>query len=303
MTQRILIALGCVALLSALAWWFQTAWLAPATSVASPVGTTTGVGGPPTSEPKIVVLETGLAAEVDTGAGFRPLKSGEALSADSVIRTTSGVVVLALGDDIRVEVTEDSQFRLGELTTNLSRAKLEGGRVEARVHGDEGTKFAIEVMGSDAVAEASDSDFAVLRGTDAQVTVAARRGQLSLEAAGQKVSLKQGEQSIVERAKPPSIPAQIPGSLFLKLTSKHYGRQREGELALEGVTAPGAVVSVGGTRVSAPDGHFRATVSLQEGHNDVQLVARDALGRTVVHEGTKVFVDSRAPELKGRVVW
>jgi hypothetical protein len=300
-TQRILIALTVVALLSLAAWWFQKAWLSTA-PVPAAISPTDGARAP-LAPSEIRTLAASETAEVDTGAGFRRLQAGEALNVDSVIRTTAGVVVLALGDNIQVEVSENSQFRLGELTQNLSRAKLEGGHLEARVHGGAASKLAIEVVGTDTVAEASEGDFAILRGEDAQVTVASRRGQVTVAAKGESVFVKEGEQSVVVPSKPPTIPEKIPGSLFLKLTKMPGKTQRAREFVVEGVTAPGAVVSVGGVQVSAPDGRFRATVPLEEGDNEIQLDARDALGRTAGHESAKVFVDSRAPEIKARVVW
>ncbi len=301
MIKRVGIAAALLALLTLGGWWVQGTFMTAdveGRTAAEPSSTASA------EEPQdIKVLKLTGQVERNTGNGWEPLRVGYMLTQDSVIRTKQGAAVLGVGENAQVEVAENSQFRLGEVTNNLSKVKLEGGRIEARVHGGGDERLAVEVLGSDMVAETSDGEFAVMRNDDALVTVASRKGEVRVAAQGEKVTVKEGQLSTIQPQQPPSIPEKIPGSLFLKLTNKPKSRQRENYVMLEGETTPGAVVSVGGVRVSARDGKFAAKVPLKEGQNELTLRVDDALGRQAEQALPKVFVDSRAPKNNSRVEW
>ncbi len=64
---------------------------------------------------------------------WRELRADETLGEDAVLRTTTGEVSLGIGTAIEVEVGANSQFRIKELTAQLSKVDLEQGLVTANI--------------------------------------------------------------------------------------------------------------------------------------------------------------------------
>jgi hypothetical protein len=234
-----------------------------------------------------------------------PLATGDALNPTDALRTHEGASAeLAIGGRASVGVAERSEFRVGDLSEGLSQVKLEGGRIHARVRSGGDAMLRVEVKDNAAVIEARDSDFAMLRGEDAQVTVAANAGSLDVIAQQQRVHVAQGEQSIVIPEQPPTPPSRIPPSLFLKISRSIPRRVSKPDGSISGETSPGAVVRVnGGAARVGTDGSFTAAVPLVEGKNNLVVTVEDALGRKQVQELAPVTLDTKAPSVKGRVVW
>lgn len=304
MIQRLLIVLGLVAGLSLAAWWLQAALFSAQPPAASQAVTAEIPSAIPIDKHlEVKVLKVTGLVERGGGGQWELLRVGDVLNRDSVIRSREGGAVLALGEKAQIDVTENSQFRVGELSSKLSRVRLEGGRIEARVHGGKNGQLAVEVMGSDTVAQASDGEFAVMRADDTQVTVASRKGAVEVAAQGKRVIVDEGQLSVVEPQLPPSIPQKIPPSLFLKIGNKLARQTRETHVVVKGETAVGAIVSVNGVVVSAKNGSFSAKIPLNEGENEIAVTATDALGRRQDEVGPKIFVDRRAPKNVGVIRW
>jgi hypothetical protein len=230
---------------------------------------------------------------------------GDKLGQQDAIRTRKGGrAVLSIGEDITVDVANDSQFAIAEITRTLSNIRLEEGRISARVAEDGVSVLKVGVAGSQAVAETNAGAFSVLRNQDAQVTVAATDGRVKLSARGKSVEVSSGQQSVVAPDETPSTPAKIPPSLFLKIHTAIPSRLNRKQTDIEGVTIPGAVVTIRGVNVPAnPDGTFRAAVALNEGRNEIVVAVGDVMGRSSKRALPTVFVDTQAPKVKSEVTW
>jgi hypothetical protein len=260
------------------------------------------------SLPQIVTVAfvegTGERREGRAGpwAAARP---GDKLGQSDAIRTREGGrVFLTIGETIKVDVAESSQFAVSEITQTLSNIRLEGGRISAGVAGDGVRVLKVEVKGSQAVAETAAGEFSVLRTDDARVAVATTKGSVKLSARGKSVEVGTGQQSIVLVNQAPVVPTNIPPSLFLKINSAVPRRLNRKQTEIQGVTIPGAVVTVRGVYVPAnPDGSFSAEVPLSEGSNEIVVAVGDVLGRSDKKTLPTVFVDTKAPKVKSEVTW
>lgn len=262
-------------------------------------------GGAALRQPTVLVDSVaGTAERYEPESGrWEPLTAGSELDEASVLRTRSGTVKLTIGRGIEVRVTEGSQFRLGELTHNLSKVLLEGGRMTATVGGDAQRELSVQVAGTDVAARTRRGTFSVLRSEDSGVTVASTTGQVRLSAQGKTVEVSAGELSTVQSGRPPSAVRSIPKSLFLKLARSRGARLTRKRTVISGRTSPGAVVSVNGVETTAHDGTFAVPVALREGNNAVAVRVKDALGRTVARGVRGYQVDTRAPKVSGQVEW
>ena len=239
------------------------------------------------------------------GKEWIEIERGSILDNNDAIRTTEDAAAeLEIGGAAIVEVDESSQFTVAEVSTTLSKVRLQGGRLKARVKGGGKVALRVEVEGSDAVAESTSGEFAILRTDDAQVTVATTTGQVDLQAHGQRVRVNAGEQSVVRKSAAPTKPAKIPSSLFLKISGARPNKLRTPETTIEGSTIPGAQVRINGTAASSDEnGRFEANVPLREGKNAVVVTVKDAFGRTEQTSLKPIVVDTRPPKVSGEVVW
>lgn len=234
---------------------------------------------------------------------WRRVSVGQTLGPDAVLRTKQGQVVFGIGTGVEVSVSPASQFRLRELSNRLSKVRLEGGHVTASVDGAAGSELVLQVLGSDAEARTRDGEVAVLHATNGRVTVASSRGQTQVSSAGRAVVVSEGQQSEVTPGSPPPAPVPIPGKVFIKLSQGQARKLSQRSTLVEGETAPGALVSINGVEAVTNGGRFSVTVPLQEGDNDLDIVARDVLGRQSRKRVSGVNVDSQPPDVRGKVRW
>lgn len=246
----------------------------------------------------------GSAEVYDAKPGrWRRLAPGDMVSDDAVVRTQGGGVELEIGESIEVDVGPYSQFRLKELTSRLSKVRLEQGLVTASVDSNDDAELVLQVHGSEAEARSKDGAFSVLRGHEGHATVAGSRGTVTVQSAGTSVVLQQGQQSTVSPGEAPTTPTAIPGELLIKLTQGQNKKLRFRSTRVEGTTNPGAFVTVNGQETAALDGHFSLNVPLNEGRNSITVISRDVLGREEKQTILGVEVDTRPPTAKGRVQW
>jgi hypothetical protein len=264
----------------------------------------------PEPEPERELLEARVSAVSGDAEVFLPVQGrwrrvevDQTLGPDAVLRTKRGRVDLGIGSGIDVSVGPASQFRLRELSNRLSRVRLEGGRVTASVDGKGGPELLVQVSGAEAEARTNDGSFAMLRSENGQVTVASSRGSVRLSGAGQEVVVDKGQQSEVPPGGSPLPPGAIPGQLFIKLSQGQQRKLKQRSTLVEGETSRGAVVSVNGIETPTEGGRFSVRVPLREGKNDLEIVARDALGRESRKRVRDIDVDTKPPVLRGRVRW
>lgn len=312
MTRRWLLALVCVLVAMGLGLVVQRMWLEPAPGAAplpsldqpATGAQTTADSAPSVSLTARVGDLEGVVEVYDTRSGvWRNARTGEDIADDAVLRTQRGRVSLHIGDSIEVEVSPFSQFRLKELTNRLSKVRLEQGLVTANITPSEESELVMQVLGSDVEAHATDGAFAVLRDQQGHATVAGKRGTVTVQSAGSSVVIRQGQQSVVAPGEAPTAPTTIPGELLIKITQGQHKKLRFRSTRLEGLTSPGAIVTVNGVETSAATGRFSVNVPLNEGSNSITVVSRDALGREKKQVVSGIEVDTSPPAAKGRVQW
>lgn len=282
-----------------------SSWLAeePVVERAQPAfRTQTTTPQPALEEDKSAVIETvqGRAIRRVPGQTAAPVVKGDRLPAASTVETTGGSVTLVTHGGAQVVVSDESLLRVAASDAEGVDIVLARGRAEAKTGGAE-TPFRMGFEGSDAVATATDGDFAAVSDGAGQVAVASSRGDVDLSAQGQSVTIGEGEQSVVRPSMPPSAPKAIPSSFFLKV--RKPGRTKQPKATLRGRTAPGSIVRIEGQAVQVGDsGQFETEVSLSRGRNAVTVSARDAKGREASRDVDIVY-ERPDPTLRSKVVW
>ncbi len=227
---------------------------------------------------------TGQVQRRHADGNWTNLRVGDVLAPDDVIRTAkAATATLNLGGNVAVQVAEDTELTVGQVSETLSRIRLDDGRLASIVHGGgDGFRFRVEVRGADVVAESSDGEFGVLRRGESPVTVAAKNGKVRVSSQGSHVEVDAGEQTVVEPGTAPSAPSKIPSSLFLKLARGIPVRRGARHVQVSGSTSAGAAVRLGDARSAAgPSGRFSHRLVLRDGSNLIVVEVEDALGRRV----------------------
>lgn len=236
---------------------------------------------------------------------WQPLAANARVSQHSSVRTEDGArAVLSGNDGLQVEVSALSQVELVAVESQVSKLVLERGRLSARVGAAAGG-LQVGAAGSGAMVQAKDkASFSLLRDDFGKVAVAVTDGAVALSAQDRSVHVGPGEQSIVSTGKPPSPPVHIPTSLFLKVAHLGPSRLNKRATELSGEASPGAAVYVNGVSAETDDdGRFTVRVPLQEGNNELHVLAQDVLGRSQQQELPAVLVDTQPPKLQGKTVW
>jgi hypothetical protein len=102
----------------------------------------------------------------------------------------------------------------------------------------------------------------------------------------------------------PAAPHATPGSLFLKLGALASTQTNQTATAVQGTTAPGAIVRVGGESAAADArGEFMIKVPLKDGKNELAVEVVDAAGRAQTAALPPIVVDRRKPGIDAAVQW
>jgi FecR protein/Glucodextranase, domain B len=279
--------------------------VAPPAPIYNDVPAPAAVSGPPDAGPSWqarVAAVDGVVERRAPGRDWEAVREGDVLALSDGLRTgVESSAALELGAGTRVDVTQETEFTLSQLTATVSGLRLEEGRIAARVERQAASELRIEAAGGDAVAETEEGEFTALSSGQGDLSVAATEGRVRLSARGRSVDVSAGQQSVAAADSPPSEPRAIPSSLFLKVNQP--GKLRKREVKLAGTTAPGAIVTVNGVPVRVDgSGRFEADVSLREGKNRVVFRAVDPIGREE-KQRVPLEVDSRGPRLKSEVKW
>src|SRR5690606_9875718 len=129
-------------------------------------------------------------------------------------------------------------------------------------------------------------------------------GTVAVSAAGKRIQLEQGEQTIVRPGAPPSPPMKLPASLVLKLARIPPSRLRGSTVEIAGETAPGAQVSIGsGVTAGDEEGRLASSVALVDGPNEIVVEVQDVLGRKNRARLPRIIVDARPPPPKSKAIW
>lgn len=324
MTRSVLLVLVVAVLIVGLAAVVYRSFVAPTEQAVRP---------PQPSQPQLAVVDAGVvaAATLDAGApdpmaasfaeltsvrGAVQVRAGEAgawvpaavglrLGSDDAIRAgRSAEASLRMGDGVEVRLSPRSQFSIKELSTEVSKIRLEEGHVTASVDDNGRRVLKVQAKGSDAEAESRGGTFGIVADGRGQLAVATTTGQVKLTAKGQSVDVAAGNQSAILDGGVPSAPVEIPKSLYLKVGDLAATRTKETSTLVAGSTTPGALVRVGDqTARSDPKGRFALRVPLKDGKNVLAIEVVDASGRQEQKTLPPVVVDRVKPGIEADVKW
>lgn len=279
----------------------------PAAGDGDGVAAGAGVVGEPLRDPAGARL-TGArgAVQVRRGAGeWRDGAAGELLGPDDSVRAgRNAEATLTMGDGVEVRLSPRSELSVRELSEAAARVRLEEGHLTARVEGGKRRVLRVQARGSDAEAESRDGSFGVVTDGHGQLAVATETGSVKLSANGASVEVGAGESSTVAAGRAPAAPQATPRSLFLKVGALASTQTNQTATTVQGMTAPGAIVRVGGQATAADArGEFSIKVPLKDGRNELAVEVVDAAGRAQTEALPPVLVDRRKPGIDAAVQW
>lgn len=244
------------------------------------------------------VADANGAVEISTGGGeWLAANVGSPVGPKTSVRTgEDGKAVLAYGNALSVNLSPDTQLRVGAIDDTTASFVVEEGLVVADVDPSSGRELTIGAAGTDAIAKTRDGRVHLLADGEGNVQAAVTRGTADVSAKGETVTLQNGYQTSVARGEAPAAPTVLPGSLFLKIKWPPVQSTSKKLHLVRGETTPNARVRVGGTVVWADgDGRFETVVQLQEGENRLEAYTLDVAGRLETERSPAIEVDTRAP--------
>lgn len=260
-------------------------------------------GAPPIESVEVVAVEGDVQRADRTGA-WTDLAVGQRLDVEEAVRTKQdSQVKLRVGAESTIEVAENAEVRVREVSESVQRFGLVRGRISADHKGDGRRVLRVENEDGTAVAEVrQDGRFSVLS-TGATVAVATETGSVDLTAAGETVAVAAGTQSVV-RGGAPSRPTAIPVDVLLRVVDPGCRTQREAQITISGRTSPGSSVQVNSVPAEVhDDGRFAARVPLVPGRNRIVVVTEDVMGRVKRRTFPCVTVDPGAAIKKIDIEW
>ncbi len=246
--------------------------------------------------PLLVQAVEGGVQHVNEKGEREDVTPGLVLERASRIETqVDGRAFLALGEGSTLTIDQGSSVRVLNVTRDGVRIELDNGSVEATVRPERGS---LGIVHSDREVIGRDGSFAVGVNASGSLAVESHEGSLELLGIESVPSLGQGERLLLLSDGTPRV-AAIPESLLLEVAWPESARTRQAEVAVRGLTDPGAEVRVGAagrwtTVVADASGHFEAAIPLEEGANPLRVISRDPLGRTTEAERS-LHRDSEPP--------
>jgi len=274
------------------------------TEVAQPTGDTGSDSATAASDAvEVVEVKGGATRQAEEGEWVQ-LEPGQLLGVDEAVKTEpESQVTLKVGEQSSVEVAENAEVRVKEVSDSVQRLGLVKGRISADYQEDGSRVLRIENEDGSAVAEVRKGAFSIAN-TGATVAVATETGSVDLSAGGEKVTVAAGEQSVVARGDAPTRPNAIPVDVLLKVVDPGCRVQRERTIVISGRTSPGSSVRINEVEAKVGvKGDFRVRVPLIIGKNRIVVVTEDVLGRSKRRLFPCVTVDPGAPIKKIDINW
>jgi hypothetical protein len=248
---------------------------------------------------------TGAVEVRRNGGAWEVAKPGVPLHSSDAVRTKDGsyAVLIIGGEAVEVQMDPGTEVSVQQLTSSLSRIKLESGMATAIVRPGKRHTLEVKAAGSDAVAKTSEGTFTMSNNGAGTVAVGTREGEVSFLGNGKVVIVRAGQQSVIRPGGAgPSEPTQIPSSLLRKVQWPS-GRQKKREITVQGEAEPGSRLELAGESFSpTQDGKFTRTVALKEGENEVKLKV-SSVGGNREEASQKFLVDTQPPKLKVKMPW
>lgn len=285
-SPRVWITLAALAALAALAVTYHFVFVRPEHA---------GEARQPEAPDRLLVSRLSGVVEVAGADGrYRPARLGLALELRDQLRCDdSGWVELRLADGSALRLLGGSTVRVEELRRELKRFHLFSGMIEADVTEDRRRLFEVVLDQDGATARTRSASFAASSNAMGTAAVASRRGDVILAARGKVVVIHTGEYARIAPGAPPEPPRPIPSALLLRVKWPPSA-SRSSRLPVEGTTAPGARVKVGGRYVPVDgEGNYRAEVTLPDGEHHLEVRASDVGGHFAEAESPRIVVDTQ----------
>ncbi len=243
-----------------------------------------------------LIVDVSGAVEIESGGVWIPLTPGMKVKENTRVRTSKGSkVVLALAEGVNVEVKGDSEVLLGGVKEDKVVMKLERGVVSTEIRAA-GPVKKVMVTAGDNVIEASSGT--VLLSSDGKGTVAVSSKGTAAKFVINKntVEVKPGEKIVYSKGVEVLRKSKdAPLELKVKWPPTKINKK---EVTISGTTEPGALITVNETVLYADDkGSFESKVTLEEGKNEIVVIASDILGRENIKRKV-IEVDTSLPELR-----
>jgi Glucodextranase, domain B/FecR protein len=248
-----------------------------------------------------IATVTGQVERKVFGSDWQTAYEGELLSVKDSIRTsTDSRVVLAMEDDSTVTVEDHTEVDVEELNRAVTKFRLTQGKLKADVRSEGGRSLLVSSRTGEITASSRGGAFAVMAKSDGSLAVATSRGVVDLASAGEAVSVEAGQQSVAKPGAAPSLVTKIPSSVFLKVDWPEEQITSQERIVIRGRTDVGARIVLNNKVVPVrADGSFEMEVDLDEGENELDVVAEDVAGNKASDQSDEIVRDSTAP--KGRV--
>jgi hypothetical protein len=254
-----------------------------------------------TANPHVVVVEVRGGAQLEREGRVGMVEKDQVLqSSDRLMTPEDGEVELKLGEASFLRVGSGSRVELRSVHKGGVDLVLEDGRLEATIRPQDGV---VRVESEGRVVSAEDATFAV-GVMNGMLQVGTSQGEVRVEGedvgrivAGQEARFVDDYAEIGE----------VPESLLMDVSWPEAVPTTEPLKEVEGRTAPGARVKARGpwgerSVYAREDGYFVIEVPLEEGDNQLDLMAEDALGRqSAVIRVDLPSLDTRGPEYKAEV--
>jgi len=226
-----------------------------------------------------VVEVVGRVTRSSAGGERIAVAQGDDLAVDDTLVTEAASRVrLEMGARSTVDLAENAEVQVRELSESMQRLGLVYGRAAVDYREDGDRVLRIENQDGSAVAQVKAGKFSILN-TGTTVAVATETGSVDLSAAGETTSVGANQRSVAMDGAPPR-PLAIPAEIVLRVVDPGCRVQREAFFTVNGKTSPGSRVIVNdkAARVRG-NGDFTLRIPLKVGLNKVVIVTEDVTGR------------------------
>ena len=233
------------------------------------------------------------------GAEWVPADMKMLLTDRDRVRTGDDGEATLLSRESHVTVRPLTQLEVSHLTRESSRFQVAAGHVLVEARGDRISMHAP----AGAHVDAENAGLGMIVKEDGFTQVQVRRGEADFTSMNRTERVHEGEVSEAEPGRPPTAPVAIPQVILLNVRFPDADTFNSRLARIEGKADPGSRVWVGGRYVPVDrTGEWTADLELEEGINQIEVKASDALGRSRTERSSPIRVDTEAPPLDGAII-
>jgi hypothetical protein len=232
--------------------------------------------------------------EVSSGGEWAPATVKARLANTDRIRTGEDGEAMLLHQNSHVTVKALTELEISSLTEESSRFKVSEGNVLIEARAD---RISVRTP-SGARVDATEAGLGMSVQADGDVMLQVARGAAELSSMGSTETVSAGQQSVAHAGQRPTAPVPIPAAILLNVRFPDADTFNTRLTHVSGTTEPHNRVMLDGRWVTVgEDGKWEADVELAEGVNQLEVVARDPLGREKLERSAPLHVDVTAPTL------